>query len=70
MSAPFQHCGPFPIQHAFVVQFATDIALGGAGMAGRVEHIVSGQAMRFQSIDELLAFVTRVLQTLTAAEGP
>jgi hypothetical protein len=68
MSASFPHHSPFPIQRAFVVQFAVDTALGEATMAGRVEPIVSGQAMQFQSLDELLAFVTRILQTLTAAE--
>jgi hypothetical protein len=38
-------------------------------MAGRVEHIASGQAIRFQSTEELLTFVTQVLQTLTASAG-
>jgi hypothetical protein len=70
MSAPVHHHGPFPIQRAFVVQFAADTALGDAGMAGRAEHIVSGQAIRFHSLEELLTFITQVLQTLTALEDP
>jgi hypothetical protein len=28
---------------------------------GRVEHLVSGQVMRFHSLEELLAFMTHVL---------
>jgi hypothetical protein len=69
MPAPLQHRGLFPIQHAFVVQFAADTSLRDADMAGRVEHIASGQAIRFQSTEELLTFVTQVLQTLTASAG-
>lgn len=68
MPATLQHRGPFPIQHAFVVQFAAAATLKDAALAGRVEHIVSGQAIQFQSAAELLAFVTRILQRLTASE--
>ena len=32
---------------------------------GRVEHVVSGQATHFGTLEELLAFMARVL-----AEGP
>jgi hypothetical protein len=41
---------------AFVVEFRLD-----AGLTGRVEHIVSGRAARFESEGELLAFVRTVL---------
>ena len=34
--------------------------------AGRVEHVVSGQATHFQSLEELLAFIGRVLSTMRA----
>jgi len=46
---------------AFVIQFreGTDIEAG--RVAGKVEHIASFEAARFQSIDELLAFVARIL---------
>jgi hypothetical protein len=33
---------------------------------GRVEHIVSGQAACFHSLEELLAFMTRVLADMQA----
>lgn len=68
MLTPFQYRGPFPIQHAFVVQFAVDTGLDDADLAGRVEHVASGQAMHFQSLEELLAFVTRILRALTTPE--
>ena len=49
-------------QAAFVIQFreGTDIAAG--RLEGKVEHIASYKATRFHSVDELLAFMARVLQ--------
>ena len=46
---------------AFVIQFreGTDVPAG--RLEGRVEHIASYRAARFHSIDELLAFIGRVL---------
>jgi hypothetical protein len=60
--------GPFPIQHAFVVQFAADMGLDAQGLARRVEYVTSGQASRFVSTEILMAFVIRVPQTL-ASQG-
>ena len=48
---------------AFVVEFRLD-----AGLAGRVEHIVSGRATRFADEGELLAFVRGVLAPTTASD--
>jgi hypothetical protein len=65
--------GSFPIQHAFVVQFAADTTLDTIGMTGRVEHLVSGQATRFQSVEALFAFMVarlqEVQQTSTAEDA-
>jgi hypothetical protein len=58
--------GPFPIQHACVLQFAADTGLDAQGLAGRVEHVASGQASRFESMEGLVAFVIQVLQTLAS----
>jgi len=57
---------PLSPAHAFVVQFreATDAA--SQRFAGRVEHMISGQATRFQSAEELLAFLARVLNATYA----
>jgi hypothetical protein len=60
---------PLSPYRAFVVQFriATDQTPG--DFAGRVEHMTSGQAARFSSAEELLAFLVRVL-TQGPAEPP
>ena len=55
--------GPSPLlpQWAFVGQFRTETDLGRGRCAGRVEHVVSGQATQFASREELLAFLAHVL---------
>jgi hypothetical protein len=50
-----------PVQRAFVVQFRAEADVEGGRFAGRVEHVVSGQASLFHSLDELLTFFARVL---------
>ena len=47
---------------AFVVQFKTSTLAAATALAGRVEHVVSGQAIHFQSPAELLAFLHAVLR--------
>jgi hypothetical protein len=54
----------FPIQYAFVVQFAAETTLDATGITGRVEHLVSGQATRFQSVEALFAFIATRLQEI------
>ena len=53
----------FPADSAFVIQFAKPRAAGDPG-PGRVEHITSGQARRFQDATQLMAFVAEVLAAL------
>ena len=57
---------PLSVHWAFVVHFrlSTDIAQG--QIAGRVEHVVSGQSTHFDSLEELLAFMARVLASVRA----
>ena len=50
-----------PSNRVFVVQFRPQPPGGPAGYDGRVEHLVSGQVARFHTLEELLAFMTRVL---------
>jgi len=50
-----------PVQRAFVVQFRTETDVERGRFAGRVEHVVSGQATPFHSLEELLAFMASVL---------
>jgi len=48
------------------VQFRVETELEQGRCTGRVEHVVSGQATRFDTLDELLAFLARVLATVRA----
>ena len=49
------------VHWAFVVQFRSDAAVEQGHLAGRVEHVVSGQAADFQSLETLLAFIAQLL---------
>ena len=51
---------------AFVVQFRAETDVGQGHCTGRVEHVVSGQATHFQSLEELLVFMGRVLASVRA----
>jgi len=52
---------PLSPHRAFVVQFREHADVERGQWTGRVEHVTSGQATQFQSLEELLAFITRVL---------
>jgi hypothetical protein len=53
-----------PVQRAFVVQVHAAAAVAQGQLAGRVEHVLSGQAAHFHTLQELLAFIVRVLTAL------
>ena len=55
-----------PTNRAFVVQFRAQPSGAPAGWEGRVEHVVSGQVTHFNSLEELLAFMRRVLTEVSA----
>ena len=57
-----------PSNHAFVVQFCTR-PNGAPSWGGRVEHLASYQVARFHSLDELLAFMLRVLTEVETQPG-
>ena len=57
---------PLSPHWAFVVQFRAETAVEQGRFVGRVEHVVSGQAAHFDSLEELLAFIARVLSTVRA----
>ena len=52
-----------PRRRAFVVQLHADARLEQGEFYGRVEHLDSYQAIHFQSLDELRAFMARVIAT-------
>jgi hypothetical protein len=51
------------VTRAFVVQLRADTAVEQGHLAGRVEHVVSGQATDFEALETLLAFIARVPRT-------
>lgn len=55
---------PLLPEGAFVVQFRAGQAVEQGRVEGRVEHVMSGQAVRFSSFDELRAFMVRLLTTV------
>jgi hypothetical protein len=59
-----------PTNRAFLVQFRLQSTEASPAYAGRVEHVVSGEGTRFHSLDELLAFMIRVLLHVQQASGP
>ena len=68
---PTPYGGPrFPVQWAFVVQFAAETTAVQERFVGRVEHVVSGQAQRFHTLDELLTFMRRVLAAVESGYTP
>ncbi len=50
-----------PAKRAFVVQVHADAKVEQGQWQGRVEHLASYQATRFQSLEELLTFIVKVL---------
>jgi len=58
-----------PANRAFVVQFRTPPTGIPGAYEGRVEHLVSGQEARFSSLEELLAFMRRILAAVQEQMG-
>ena len=56
-----------PANRAFVVQFHAEAQPEQGQFRGRVEHLVSYQAAHFASVEELTAFMVRVLTVDTHA---
>jgi len=65
-SATIQEEAPLSPQRAFVVQFRATTSQSPRHFAGRAEHMTSGQAVRFSSPEELVAFIARVLTQVPA----
>jgi hypothetical protein len=61
MVSPAEHSTHWSVHWAFVVQFQSDTVFEQGHLEGRVEHVVSGQAITFQSLETLLAFMAQVL---------
>jgi hypothetical protein len=57
---------PLSVQWAFVVHLRTSSNVARGPIEGRVEHVISGQSTHFDSLEELLAFIDRVLLKVRA----
>jgi hypothetical protein len=62
MLPPADNPTPLSITRAFVVQLRADTVVEQGHLAGRVEHVVSGQATDFEALETLLAFMAQVLR--------
>lgn len=51
------------VSRSFVVHLRTDADLPAGRFVGRVEHVHSGDAMHFQTIEELIAFMAALLDS-------
>ena len=71
MHQPNSTGSPFPTRLAFVVQFGAETAVESEQFLGRVEHIVSGAVAHFHTLEELWAFMRRMLAAQASApEAP
>jgi hypothetical protein len=59
-----------PDQSGVVVQFRAPPTGGSPFYDGHVEHVVSGQVIRFHSLEELMAFGISVLTDMQAPSRP
>ena len=62
MSEPLNIQPSLPVRRAFVVQFRAEAEPEQGRFTGRVEHVLSGQALKFISLEELVAFFVHVLR--------
>ncbi len=60
---PDAHRSRFPADYAFVVHFSRPYGSGEPG-SGRIEHVLSGEARRFDDQRQMMAFVAEVLASL------
>lgn len=59
-----------PAWKAFVVQFNRDTDPEAAIFGGRVEHLSSGRRARFESTNDLIAALQRLLGEVAGADAP
>ena len=56
-----------PANRAFVVQLHVDAEPARGDFRGRVEHLASYQVIHFSSVEELMAFMARILSAQARA---
>jgi hypothetical protein len=50
------------IHRSFILRLYRGVDLDAGEISGWVEHVVSGEASEFRSVDDLLAFIARLLR--------
>jgi hypothetical protein len=58
------HDRPLPAERAFVVQLHAEADMARGCVMGRAVHVASGQTTHFESLEDLLTFMDRVLTSL------
>ncbi|HSF33591.1 MAG TPA: hypothetical protein VLK82_24370 [Candidatus Tectomicrobia bacterium] len=66
MMQPSGRDRPLPTERAFVVQLHAETEMARGRILGRVEHVLSGQAAHFDTLEDLLTFIEQVLTSLRA----
>jgi len=62
--------GPLPADRAFVVQLRADADFGSGAVSGRIEHVSSGAAGLFDSVEQLIAWMRAAVdRTSTQRRG-
>ena len=61
MKSPAEFVRLLPARRAFVVQISVEADVTQGHWVGRVEHVVSGQALHFQTLNDLLEFMAQML---------
>jgi hypothetical protein len=61
MKSPAELARLLPARQAFVVQMSVEADVTQGHWVGRVEHVVSGQVLHFQTLTDLLGFMAQVL---------
>ena len=56
-------------ERAFILQFSIDEGGRGGNFSGRVEHVASGESIRFGSPEELTAFLSRKVGSTPLVNG-
>ena len=67
MKSLFERRPGFVPEQSFAVHLGLETGVDTGRMVGRVEHVVSRKRARFQSLDELVIFMTEVLREIKEA---
>lgn len=58
-----------PVDRAFVIQFSPESNVVDGRLGGRVEHVDTGRSARFESLEQLMAFLGQLMSEHALAKG-